>query len=211
MNRPPFWLKPAVHTALFLPLLYLLLAWGELLWVNPASDRLGYEPVERTHNLLGLWSIRILLLALAITPINRLTGWTPVMSLRRMTGLWAFTYAAAHLLFFLTLELDFSLVALWNEAMKRNFILFGLAAFLCLLPLALTSTRAAIKRLGGRNWQRLHRLAYLAGIGACVHFILRVKGFQLEPYIYSAILGLVFAIRFMPSRKRASRASRLPA
>ncbi len=211
MTRLPGWVKPAVHAGLFLPMLYLMLAWAELLWFDPGSDRLGFEPVERTHNLLGLWAIRILLLALAVTPVHRLSGWTPVMALRRMIGLWAFAYAAVHLLFFMALELDFSLAALWTAAMKRNFILFGLAAFLCLLPLALTSTRAAIKRLGGRSWQRLHRLVYVAGLAASVHFILRVKGFQLEPWIYLALLLALLGIRFMPSRKRASRAARLPA
>ncbi len=211
MNRPPLWLKPLLHALIAMPLLWLAWGWAELLWLNPASQALSAEPVTYTHNGLGLLALRALILALAVTPVFKLSGWTPVMSLRRMIGLWAFAYAAIHLIFYLALELDFSLAALWREAMKRNFILFGLAGFLCLLPLALTSTRSAIKRLGGRRWQRLHRLAYVAGIAGCVHFILRVKGFQIEPYLYLAILLLLFAIRFMPNRRRASRARGLPA
>jgi len=211
MHRPPVWLKPATHAFIAMPLLWLAWCWAELLWLNPASQSLSAEPVAYTHNNLGLLALRFLILALAITPIRKLTGWVPVMSLRRAVGLWAFAYAAIHLAFYLALELDFSLSALAREALKRNFILFGLLAFVCLLPLALTSTRAAMKRLGGRRWQLLHRLAYVAGIAASVHFILRVKGFQLEPYAYLAILLALFAIRLMPNRKRASPAQVLPA
>lgn len=207
LNAPPAWLKPAVHLVAALPLLYLLGAWAELLWLQPGALRLTAEPVAYTHNALGLMAIRTLLAALAVTPIHRLTGWVPVMSLRRMLGLWAFAYAAMHLGFYLLMELDWSLALLLEEARKRRFIFFGLAAFLCLLPLALTSTRAAILRLGGRRWQQLHRLAYVAGLAAAVHFILRVKGFQLEPWVYLALLLALFAIRLRPSRKRASRAA----
>ena len=102
------------------------------------------------------------------------------------------------------MELDFSLPLLWHEAGKRRFIFFGLAAFLMLLPLALTSTRAAIRRLGGRRWQALHRLAYVAALAASIHFILRVKGFQAEPWIYAGLLAALLLIRLKPSRKRAT-------
>ena len=206
-NAPPRWLKPAVHLVVAMPLFWLAFGWAELLWVNPASLGLSAEPVAYTHNGLGLMALRTLLACLAVTPVFKLSGWLPIMSLRRMLGLWAFFYATLHLAFYLLMELDFSLALLWDEAMKRNFILFGLLAFLALLPLALTSTRAAIRKLGGRNWQRLHRLAYLAGIAAVVHFVLRVKGFQLEPWIYLGILIILFALRFVPNRKRASRAT----
>jgi sulfoxide reductase heme-binding subunit YedZ len=211
LNAPPAWLKPLVHGVAALPGLYLLFGWAELLWLDPGSLRLTAEPVAYTHNALGLMALRTLIAALAVTPIHRLTGWVPVMSLRRMVGLWAFAYAAVHLAFYMLMELDWSLALLVEEAFKRNFIFFGLAAFLCLLPLALTSTRAAIRRLGGKRWQQLHRLAYVAGIAACVHFILRVKGFQLEPWVYLALLIALFAVRLLPSRKRASRARVQPA
>jgi len=211
LNAPPFWLKPFVHVLVAMPLVWLTIGWAELLWIDQASLSLSAEPVAYTHNGLGLMALRTLVAVLAVTPLYRLTGWTPVMSLRRMLGLWAFAYASLHLGFYMLMELDFSLVLLWKEAMKRNFILFGALGFLALLPLALTSTRSAIRRMGGRNWQRLHRLAYLAGVAAVIHFILRVKGFQLEPWIYLAALVLLFALRFMPNRKRASRASRQPA
>ncbi len=211
LNAPPSWLKPGVHLLVVLPLLYLSFGWAELLWLAPGSLRLTAEPVAYTHNQLGLMAIRLLVAALAVSPIHRLTGWTPVMSLRRMLGLWAFAYASIHLGFYLLMELDWSLADLWKEALKRPFIFAGLLAFLALLPLALTSTRAAIRRLGGRRWQRLHKLVFLAGIAAAVHFILRVKGFQIEPFVYLGLLLLLYAVRLMPSRKRATPARSLPA
>lgn len=211
LNAPPRWLKPAVHLLIALPGLYLLAGWAELLFADPASLRLSAEPVAYTHNALGLMALRTLVAALAITPIHRLTGWTPIMSLRRMLGLWAFAYAAVHLGFYLWLELDFSLSALWAEALKKPFVFFGMLGLLAMAPLAATSTRAAIKALGGRRWQALHRLAYLAGIAGVIHFILRVKGFQLEPWIYAAVMAVLLAVRLIPSRRRASRATAQPA
>jgi sulfoxide reductase heme-binding subunit YedZ len=178
--------------------------WAELVLLNPASLRLSAEPVAHTHNALGLAALRLLLATLACTPLRRLTGYGPVLSLRRMLGLWCFAYAVAHLGFYLAMELDFSLSALWQEALKRRFILFGLLAFLALAPLALTSTRAAIKALGGKRWQRLHRLVYLAGLAACIHFILRVKGFQPEPWVYATLFAMLMLLRIRPSRQRAS-------
>ena len=206
LNAPPIWLKPLAHLLAALPGLWLLAGWADLLWIDPASLRLSAEPVAYTHNALGLQALRLLIATLAVTPIFRLTRWSPIMSLRRLLGLWAFAYATVHLGFYLAMELDFSLWALWREALKKPFIFFGLAAFLCLLPLAATSTRAAIRALGGRRWQVLHRLAYAAGIAACVHFILRVKGFQPEPYVYAALLALLLGLRLLPNRKRPSPA-----
>jgi sulfoxide reductase heme-binding subunit YedZ len=211
LNAPPPWLKPSVHLLAALPGLWLLIAWGELLFVDATSLRLSAEPVAYTHNALGLMALRLLIATLAVTPVQRLTGWVPVMSLRRMLGLWAFAYAAIHLIFYLHMELDWSLALLLDEAVKRNFIFFGLAAALLLAPLAATSTRAAIRRLGGRRWQALHRLAYVAALAASVHFILRVKGFQWEPWFYLGVLMALLAVRLvprrlMPSRRRASPA-----
>ncbi len=204
-------MKPVAHLLAALPLLWLAFGWSELLFVDRGSLRLSAEPVAYTHNLLGLSAFRLLLACLACTPIRKITGWVPVMSLRRLLGLWAFAYAAMHLIFFMAMELDWSFGLLVKEVAKRRFILFGMVGIVALLPLALTSTRASIKRLGGKAWLRLHKLVYLAGIAAAVHFILRVKGFQLEPWVYLGILLLLFAIRLLPNRKRASRAGVQPA
>lgn len=211
LNAPPKWLKPTVHLVAAMPLFWLVWGWAVLLFYDPASPSLSAEPIAYTHNGLGLMALRLLLASLAVTPLFRLTGWVPVMSLRRMLGLWAFAYASIHLTFYLALEIDWSLAKLVEETIKRNFILAGMVGFLALLPLAATSTRRAIKWLGGRRWQSLHRLAYGAGIAACLHFIFRVKGFQWEPWLYLGLLLALLAIRLLPSRKRASRARRLPA
>lgn len=211
LNAPPRWLKPAVHLLVAMPGLFLLAGWADLIWLNPGSLALSAEPVAYTHNALGLMALRLLVASLAVTPLYRLSGYTPIMSLRRMLGLWAFAYAAVHLGFYLVMELDLSLARLWAEALKKPFILFGMLGLLAMAPLAATSTRRAIKALGGRRWQALHRLAYVAGIAACVHFILRVKGFQLEPIAYAALLAGLLALRFRSSRKPASRARQQPA
>jgi sulfoxide reductase heme-binding subunit YedZ len=211
LNAPPPWLKPAVHVVAALPGLWLATAWAELLFLDSASLRLSAEPVAHTHNALGLMALRLLVATLAVTPVHRLTGWVPILSLRRMLGLWAFAYATVHLLFYLLMELDWSVDLLLEEAAKRNFIFFGLAAFLLMAPLAATSTRAAIRRLGARRWQALHRLAYVAALAASIHFILRVKGFQWEPWIYLALLIALLAMRLLPRRLRPSRGSATPA
>ncbi len=205
----PSLLKPAAHAVMAIPLVLLAWGWGELLFWNPASRALSAEPVAYTHNALGLAALRALLLSLACTPVRRLTGWGRVMTLRRLLGLWAFAYAALHLAFYLWAELDLNVAELAAEVAKRPFILAGLMAFLALVPLALTSTAGAIRRLGARRWQALHRLAYLAGGAAVVHFILRVKGFQWEPWVYLAILVALLLLR-LTSRGSASRARGRP-
>jgi sulfoxide reductase heme-binding subunit YedZ len=204
--RPQAWLKPAAHGVMAIPLFFLAVGWAEL-FQDPSSLVLTAEPVAYTHNALGLAALRALLASLACTPIRRLTGWGRVMTLRRLLGLWAAAYAGLHLGFYLWAELDWSLADLIAETAKRPFILAGMAAFLCLTPLALTSTSAAIKRLGARRWQALHRLSYVAGGAASLHFILRVKGFQWEPWLYLAILTGLLALRLAPAGRLRLRTS----
>lgn len=194
------WLKPAVFLLLSLPLLYLAAGWAQIL-SGSDTRALTSDPVAYTINFLGIWTLRILLLALAITPLHRLTAWQPAMSVRRMVGLFAFTYALVHLSVYFALDLGGLFSELVRDVAKHPFILFGMGAFLLLLPLAITSTRGWVKRLGGRNWQRLHRIVYAAGALGVVHFVYRVKGNQSEPYVYGAILVALLAIRLLPRRK----------
>ncbi len=196
-NASPAWLKPMAHGLAALPGLWLLASWSELLWIDPASLRLSAEPVTHTHNALGLQALRLLVAALAVTPLFRLTRWTPAMSLRRPLGLWAFAYAGLHLGFYLAMELDFRLAALWREALGKPFIFFGLLAFLCLLPLAATSTRRAIKALGGRRWQMLHKLVYAVALLGLLHFYLKkaAKNDVSEVMVYAVILALLLGWR----------------
>lgn len=195
------WLKPAVFALLGLPLAYLAIRWIQFTASGGESRALTAEPVAYTINFLGIGALRCLLLALAITPIDRLTGWTPLMTLRRMVGLFAFTYALVHLTVYFVLDLGGLVTELIREVAAHPFILLGMAAFLLLLPLALTSTRAWVRRLGARNWQRLHRAAYLTGVLGAAHYIYRVKGFELAPYAYAAGLAGLLALRLLPRRK----------
>ncbi|QMW23142.1 protein-methionine-sulfoxide reductase heme-binding subunit MsrQ [Sandaracinobacteroides saxicola] len=197
--------RPALHLLAALPLLWLAVSWVNLLFIDQTSLALSAEPVAFSQNFTGLWAFRLLLLSLAATPARVWLGWRQPLLYRRMLGLWAFAYALVHFLLYWLLDLQLAFGALAADIAKRPFILLGMVGFLALLPLAATSTRAAIKRLGGRPWQALHRAVYLAGIAVAVHFILRVKGFQWEPWIYAAILVLLLLsrVKFLQPRRRA--------
>lgn len=193
-----------LHVLLALPLAILLARWGLLASTGDArAVGLSSEPVAHTINCLGLWALRCLWLALAITPLRLWLRQPWLAPLRRPAGLWAFAYAVLHLSVYFGLDLLASLDLLLEDVAKRPFILLGMTAFTLLVPLAITSTHGWIRRIGARNWQRLHRLAYAAALVASVHFILRVKGFQWEPWIYAAILVALLAVRLAPVRRKA--------
>ena len=202
----PAWVRPALHAALATPLLWLAYAWAELLWIDPASLRLSAEPVAYSQNFTGIWGYRVLLLSLAATPLNRWAKWPTPLKYRRALGLWTFAYALAHFLLYWGLDQLFDIALLTADVVKRPFILLGMIGLLVLLPLAATSTRAAIKRLGGRKWQRLHAGVYIGAVAVAVHFLLRVKGFQPEPWIYAAILAVLLLARW-PKRAPRPRAA----
>lgn len=199
--KKPVWLKPLLFILLLFPMASLGLAWIRLL--NGASiPWLTADPVAATTRMLGEWSLRILLAALAISPLAKLTGWNQLIAARRMVGLIAFTYVLVHWSFWMGLDLAWSPTELLKEVAKRRYILFGMAGFLCLLPLAVTSTRGWVKRLGARRWQKLHRIVYLAGAAGCIHYAMLVKGNQIAPRIYLSILAAILAARYIPARKR---------
>lgn len=195
-------MQAALHLAIALPLALLAWRWlGVLLHdADPLLAGLTVEPVDYTIDYLGLWALRALWLTLAVSPLRQITGWNWLASWRRPLGLWTFAYALCHLTVYFGLDQAFDFGLLVEDVIKHNFILLGMSALLLILPLALTSTRGMIKRLGGRRWQSLHRLIYLAAALASVHFILRVKGFQWEPWIYAGLLALLIALRFKPVR-----------
>ncbi|HEX9703074.1 MAG TPA: protein-methionine-sulfoxide reductase heme-binding subunit MsrQ [Rhodospirillales bacterium] len=201
--------KPIVFTAALMPL-----AW--LIWVAATSDLgpggpLGANPIEYVNRHLGDWAIRFLLLALAVTPLRGITGWTTVMRFRRMIGLFAFFYVCLHMSSYVGLDQFFDWRAIWKDIVKRNYITVGMLTFLMLLPLAVTSTKGMVKRLGGQRWTKLHRRVYPAGIAACFHFYMMRKGIQLEPIIYAAIcavlLGYRVAARLKKKSQQAARAA----
>lgn len=182
-------LKPAVFTLSLLPL-----AW--LVW-QVFFGYLGVNPIETVNRYLGDWAIRFLLIALAVTPARKIAGWTKLARLRRMLGLFAFFYACLHVSSYVGLDLFFDWQTLWKDVLKRRYITVGMATFLILLPLAITSTNAMVRRLGGRRWQALHRLVYVAGPLAVVHFWWMVKADKTEPMLYAALVGVLLGYRLL--------------
>ncbi len=165
----------------------------------PLSTVVGIEesanPVQELLHASGDWALRFLLITLAITPLRRFTGWGWPVRLRRMLGLFAFFYALLHLAIYVGLDLGFRWGTLGEDIAKRPYITLGLAVILMLLPLAITSTDAMIRRLGGRRWRGLHRLVYPAALGAVAHYLWLVKADLREPLIYLGILCLLLALR----------------
>jgi sulfoxide reductase heme-binding subunit YedZ len=174
------------------------------------TGNLGVNPAETIQLTTGRWALKFLLLSLTITPVRRLTGWNILIQYRRMLGLFAFFYVTLHFTAYWAFDLGFAFGAMVADVVKRPFITMGFAAFLLLIPLALTSTKGWIRRLGKR-WARLHRLVYVAAIFAIVHFAWKVKVFTGDPVIYAAILTALLGFRVVWAlRARAKAAPRAP-
>lgn len=197
MRRP--WLKPAVFAGALTPL-------AAILW-NAAHRNLGANPIAEALNELGLTALVFLLASLACTPLREVLGWTWAIALRRMLGLFAFFYALLHASTYTVLDQGFAWRAIVADVTKRPFIIAGFSALVLLIPLAATSTAAAVRKLGFPRWKRLHRLAYAAGLLAVLHFFLRVKKDISEPAVYGVVLGALLLARVvLYLRKRAARA-----
>jgi sulfoxide reductase heme-binding subunit YedZ len=181
-------IKPLIFLLALVPLGWLVFA--------VLSGRTSANPAEDIILTTGRWALRFLLVTLAITPLRRLTGWNTLIQYRRMLGLFAFVYACVHMLSYVAFDQLFSLANVVADVAKRPFITAGMTAFLLMIPLALTSTRGWIRRLG-RRWQLLHRLVYFSAAAACLHFIWKVKVAIGEPVYYAAILGLLLAFRLV--------------
>lgn len=157
-------------------------------------DRLGANPIEEITHVTGTWALRLLLLTLAVTPARRLFGWSWAAPLRRSLGLLAFLYASLHMLTYVALDQYFDWAALLEDVSERRYVTAGAFAYTCLLPLALTSTRGMMRRLG-RRWQSLHRLVYLAAVAAIVHYVWLVKADLGPPLAHGAVLVLLLGYR----------------
>lgn len=161
------------------------------------------NPIETLTHASGDWALRFLLLSLAVTPARRLLGAPGLAPYRRRLGLVAFGYACLHVAVYVALDWGFDWSAMLEDVAERPYVTAGATAFLCLLPLAATSTRGAQRRLGGPRWRRLHRLAYPAAAAAVVHFLWLVKADLREPLIYATVLGGLLGARLLPARLRA--------
>ncbi len=192
-NHRMWLIKPFLFVLCLLPMAGLILqAW---------TDALGANPIEAIIHATGDWTLRLLLVTLACTPLRRFTGWGWPVRVRRMFGLFAFAYALSHLLAYTWLDQFFDWQAIFEDVLDRPFITIGMLAFTLLLPLAVTSTNSMMRRLG-RNWKRLHRLAYLIPALGVIHFWWLVKADLLEPLMYAMFLAALMLLR-LPYTRRA--------
>ncbi|QSA95781.1 sulfite oxidase heme-binding subunit YedZ [Methylococcus sp. EFPC2] len=180
-------LKVIMFAAALIPL-------GKLVYEG-LNDGLGANPIEKITHVTGWWALSFLLLSLSITPLRRITGWSWWMRLRRMLGLYAFFYAGLHFLTYLVLDQFFDWPAIVKDIAKRPYITVGFPAFMLMIPLAITSTDAMIRRLGGKRWRLLHRLIYPIAVGGVVHFWWLVKKDIREPALFAALLAGLLIIR----------------
>jgi sulfoxide reductase heme-binding subunit YedZ len=168
------------------------------------TNNLGPEPVEFVQRWTGTWTINLLLLTLCISPLRVATQWHWILRLRRTLGLFTFFYALLHFLSFIGFEHSFNLDEIARDIFKRPYVLLGFAAFAILVPLAATSNQFAIRRLGGRRWQELHRSIYLIAILGCLHYFWLTKAENLMwPVAYSVILGLLLRWRIRERKRKA--------
>ncbi|MDM8519900.1 protein-methionine-sulfoxide reductase heme-binding subunit MsrQ [Anaerolineales bacterium HSG6] len=188
------WLWVTVHTLALLPLSFLI--------IDTASGNLSVNPIQKMTHITGETAIRLLVLSLACTPLNIIFGWRQVIPLRKPLGMYTFMYAALHFLIFIGLDYGFDAGLVWEATFEKQFALVGFLALALMIPLALTSNRWSMRRLG-KNWKRLHQLVYLISILAVLHFLLSRK-LTLDPevLIYGGVILMLLAIRVPPIRKK---------
>lgn len=180
------WLRVGTCAAALVPATRLVIAFY--------TDDLTANPIEFITRQTGFWALTLLVASLAVTPLRRITGWNEVIRLRRMLGLFAFFYGTLHLLTWIVLDKFFDVEIMIEDITTRRFITIGMLTWVLLLPLALTSTKGMIRRLG-RRWQTLHQLAYVAAIAGVIHFWWLVKVDLFEPQMFAATLAVLFGIR----------------
>jgi sulfoxide reductase heme-binding subunit YedZ len=183
-----------IKAALFL---LALLPLARLVWLG-FQDRLGANPIEFITRSTGDWTLYLLCITLAVTPLRRLSGWNWLVRLRRMLGLFVFFYACLHFTTFIWFDHFFDLQAMWKDIVKRPFITVGFSAFVLLIPLAVTSTHAMVRRLG-RHWQRLHRLIYVVAVLGILHFWWMRAGKHnfAQPILMGSIVALLLGFRLV--------------
>lgn len=197
-------LKLALYALLMVPLLRLLGGWQEI-EATGESALLGANPIEYVIRDLGTWAFNCLLLTLTITPLRKLTGWHWLLRIRRLLGLFVFFYATLHFLAYVGLDQGFLADEILYDISKHPYIMVGLAAWLTLLPLAATSTPAAIRALGGKRWQQLHRVVYVTAIAAALHYLWLVKPVAIvTPALYATAVALLLGWRWRESRRQRS-------
>ena len=198
-------LKAALFVVALMPLVRLVA--GALYF----PEWLGANPAEYITRSTGDWTLRLLLAALAVTPLRTLIGWNWLLGLRRMLGLFTFFYGLVHLSSYVSFDHVFDAAEIARDIVKRPFIAVGFTALVLMIPLALTSTNAMVRLLGARRWLTLHRLVYVIAPLGVLHFWWMVKADITEPAIYAAVLALLLGWRVAARSKRTRRAAPAPA
>lgn len=191
--------KPLLFLLCLAPFVYLSAAAFGL-----AGLGLGANPVEKLLHELGRWGLKFLLLTLSVTPLRRWTGWNWLIGYRRMLGLFAFFYVLLHFTVYAVLDQGLNVHAIGEDILKRPYITLGMVGLLLLVPLAVTSTRGMMRRLGKR-WQKLHRLVYVIAIVGVWHFYWQVKLDTLEAVVYAFVLALLLGVRVYYARRSRHR------
>jgi methionine sulfoxide reductase heme-binding subunit len=186
------WAKPVVHFLCLAPFVLLLIA--------AFADELGANPVEKLTFQTGLWTLRLLLVTLALSPLRQWTGEAALIRFRRMIGLYCYFYSCCHFAIWFVADHSFDIADMFEDVIKRPYITLGFSAFVLLLPLALTSNQAMVRRLG-RKWKTLHQLVYAILLLAVLHFLWLVKADYLEPTIYAIIAVVLLLHRVGPMKR----------
>jgi sulfoxide reductase heme-binding subunit YedZ len=190
-------IKPAVFLLCCLP--HAWLAWAAF------HNGLGAHPQRELEIQTGLWTLRMLAVTLAITPVRKLTGLGVLAKYRRMFGLFTFFYALIHLSTWVVLDWFFAWGEMWKEIIKHKYIFIGMFTFVILIPLAITSTNGWVKRLGGKRWARLHKLVYVAGITGTIHYLWAVKKDTFFPLVYLTLFVVLLGFRLIDWLQRRRR------
>ena len=198
------WVKVLVFLLCLVPL-------GWLGW-RACNQDLSANPIEFITHFTGDWTLRFLVITLAVTPLRKLLALPDLIRFRRMLGLFAFFYGCLHFTTYIWLDKFFDVPEMLHDVAKRPFITAGFTAFVLMIPLALTSTTGWIRRLGGKRWQRLHRLIYISAVAGVVHYYWLVKSAVTRPVFYGVLVALALLIRaaYWAAGKRSRAAARIP-
>lgn len=210
MTAPPPGNSPGLAHRLFKPAVFLLclIPAGALAW-NLFTDNLSANPIKDITEETGTWTLRFVMITLAVTPLRKAFGWNRLGRIRRMLGLFTFMYATLHFFTYVWLDQFFDIESILADIPKRPFILAGFTAFVLFIPLAVTSTAGWVRRLGGKRWRFLHRAVYISAIAGVVHYLWLVKADIRRPVTYGVILAILLVYRLVDVlRNRNVRRSR---
>jgi methionine sulfoxide reductase heme-binding subunit len=203
------WTKAVAFLLCLTPFLLLLWPFYKLLTTGDAPQ-FGANPVEYITHYTGNWTIRFLMIALAVTPLRKIFNQPKLARYRRMFGLFAFFYVCLHFMTWFILDKSFSFPDMWADILKRPYITMGMLGFTLMLPLTITSTAGWVRRLGYVKWQRLHRAVYFAALAGVIHYYWLVKSDVRLPLLYAAILAVLMAYRFVTWKKAPPRRAPAP-